>query len=198
MRLLQFLLPLCSALTFTAFSQDTMNVYFIYGSKPVSESESKWFGGKAGGHVGMGFSKDSVFHFNPNGKAGMFGKKDQPGTWLQSTERDFLCTFGCDSNQILIVQIPISADDRNAIRMKALQFLEQSPYPYAFFGMRCTSSCYHLLSQTHLFKTKSKSRMIRNYFIPRKLRKELLKKAKKYGWKTIMEKGRSSRKWDHD
>ena len=199
MQLIQlFFLLTFSMAANNAFSQDTVSVYFIYGSKPISKTESKWFGGKMGGHVGLGFSKDSVFHFNPNGKVGAFGNKKQPGRWIQSTESEFLCTFGCDSNQILIVKIPISSEDRIAIRNKALQFIEQSPYPYAFFGMRCTSSCYHLLSQTQLFKTKSKSRMILNYFIPRKLRKELLKKAKKNGWKTTMRKGRSSRKWDHD
>lgn len=198
MILIRFFLSIAFVFSGYAFSQDTVSVYFIYGSKPVSETESKWFGGKMGGHVGMGFSKDSVFHFNPNGKVGAFGDKTQPGTWLRSTEREFLCTFGCDSNQILIVQIPISAEEKNAIRTTALQFLEQSPYPYAFFGMRCTSSCYHLLSQTHFFKPKSKSRMIRNYFIPRKLRKELLKKGKRNEWKIICQEGRTSRKWDHD
>jgi hypothetical protein len=192
-----FIFSLCF-FSVNIFSQDTVEVYFIYGSKPLTDSESRWFGGKLGGHVGMGFSEDSVFHFNPGGKVGAFGHKDSPGTWRQDTKEEFLCTFGCDSNQILIVKIPISAEERIAIRTTALRFLDSSPYPYAFFGMRCTSSCYHLLSQTHWFKKKGKSRMIRNYFYPRKLRKELLKQAKKNHWETELTIGRSSRKWDHD
>ncbi len=180
------------------YSQDTLYAYFVYGSKPLKETESNWFGGKLGGHVGLGINRDSVYHFNPGGHVGAFGKKDQPGTWLLDSAEDFLCTFGCDSNKILVVSIPVSHTNWMSVKEKGNTYLYSPSYPYAFFGMRCTAACYDLLSQGGVVKTRSKSGMIRKNFYPRKLRKRLLKMAKEKGWNTELTPGRVSRKWDHD
>lgn len=179
-------------------SQDTLYVYSVYGSKPLDDSESKWFGGKLGGHVGLGINRDSIYHFNPGGHVGAFGKKDQPGSWHLSNEDEFKCTFGCDSNKVLVVSIPVSHNEWLAVKETANQALYSPTYPYAFFGMRCAAACYDLLSYGGVVKKKSKSAMIRKNFYPRKLRKRLLKMAKKEGWKTELSPGRVSRKWDHD
>jgi len=179
-------------------SQDTLYAYFIYGSKPIDESEHKWFGGKLGGHVGLGINKDSVYHFNPGGHVGAFGKKEEPGTWRLNSAEDFRCTFGCDSNKILVVSIPVSHSNWMSVKEKGDTYLHSSNYPYAFFGMRCAAACYDLLSQGNVVTPKSKPSMIRKNFYPRKLRKRLLKMAKQEGWKTALTPGRVSRKWDHD
>lgn len=184
--------------TWNLYSQDTLIAYFIYGSKPAASNENKWFGGKLGGHVGLGVSADSIYHFNPGGKVKAFGSKSPKGRWNRSTEADFLCTFGCDSNKILKIYIPVTHEKWLEVIETGEYFLANSPYPYAFFGMRCTAACYHLLSVASITETASKSRMIRKNFYPRKLRKRLLKQAKENNWKTVLTEGRTSRKWDHD
>lgn len=194
-------LPLLVLLLFSFFSysQNTVvTALFIYGSKPITASERKWFGGKLGGHVGLEVGTDSVFHFNPSGAVKVFGDNETPGSWILSDKSQFLCTFGCDSNKVLAIEIPVDSLTLTSIRKQALIFLDQSPYPYAFFGMRCTSSCYHLLSMGGILQQKSKSAMIRKNFYPRKLRKRLLKMARKNNWKICRTEGRSTRKWDHD
>jgi hypothetical protein len=193
-----FLLAITIICLYSTAQTGSVTALFIYGSKPNSDTEGKWFGGKWGGHVGLEVGKDSVFHFNPSGKVGAFGDKNHPGSWVLSSKAQFLCTFGCDSNKVCEIEIPIDSISQQQIRQQALSFLHHSPYPYAFFGMRCTSSCYHLLSFGGIVPTTRKSAMIRTNFYPRKLRKYLLKQAQQNNWKITRTIGKSSRTWDHD
>jgi hypothetical protein len=58
------------------FSQQTITVHFLYGSKPAKgnkNAETKWFGGKKGGHVTIE-TGDSIVGFQPGGKCHVFGK----------------------------------------------------------------------------------------------------------------------------
>lgn len=186
-------------ISFVGHSQtDTITVVFIYGSKPITESESEWFGGKLGGHVGLQLNKDSVFHFNPGGKVSAFQKKNLPGNWVMSSSEQFWCTWGCDSMKTLSVQIPITQQQKSNLTIAIEQQNEHTDFCYAFFGMRCTSSCYYLLSKTGIYPVLGEKKMIRKYFYPRKLRKKLLKDARQKDWTTISTVGTVNRKWDHD
>ncbi len=181
-------------------AQDSLfaTVHVIYGSKPIAKTEGKWFGGKWGGHVGLEVSPGKVVHFNPGGAVGAWQKNSDTGRYVVSTVEGFYCTFGCDSVKQLAVKIPITVAESNVLDSIANHFVAQSPYPYAFFGMRCAAACYHLLSFTDTYPEISKRKMVRRFFYPRKLRKRLLKSAKKKHWKTTVTEGRSTRKWDHD
>lgn len=193
-----FLLVVLLFFTLSVYCQDTLCVYFIYGSKPKTAEETSWFGGKLGGHVGLGIHPDTVYHFNPGGKVRAFGKKGETGRWFLSTKDEFLCTFGCDSDKVLMVYIPVDHATISAVRESGNQFVINPTYPYAFFGMRCTAACYHLLSIGGITQPRSNRAMIRKNFYPRKLRKRLLKLATQNGWKTVLIEGRDTRKWDHD
>lgn len=177
---------------------DSIFVHFVYGSKPLSKEESKWFGGKLGGHVGLEAGKDSVFHFNPGGKVRAFGKANERGTWAQSYRKQMLCSFGCDSVKTLTIAIPIDSKQKKAIQDSALYYLDHSPYAYSFFCMRCTAACYHLLSIGNLYPDLIPQQMARKNFYPRKLRKRLLKLAEQNNWKCYSTPGSTKRKWDHD
>ena len=181
-------------------AQDSLfaTVHVIYGSKPISKTEGKWFGGKWGGHVGLEVSPGKVVHFNPGGAVGAWQKNSDTGRYVVSTVEGFYCTFGCDSVKQLAVKIPITVAEFKVLDSIADHFVAQPPYPYAFFGMRCAAACYHLLSFTDTYPEISKRKMVRRFFYPRKLRKRLLKSAKKKYWKVTITEGRSSRKWDHD
>src|SRR5690606_6575663 len=63
----------------SASDTDYIRVHFLYGSTPkreFKESETKWFGGKLGGHVGVEVGTDSILNFVPDGKFHVFQKKD--------------------------------------------------------------------------------------------------------------------------
>ncbi len=181
-------------------AQDSLfaTVHVIYGSKPKAKTEGKWFGGKLGGHVGLEVSPGKVVHFNPGGAVGAWQKNSDTGNYIVSTVEGFYCTFGCDSVKRMAVKIPISAADFKVLDSISNHYVEHSPYPYAFFGMRCAAACYHLLSFTDAYQEISKRKMVRRFFYPRKLRKRLIKSAKKQHWKVTITEGRSTRKWDHD
>lgn len=182
-----------------AAAQDSshITVHIIYGSKPAAPGENKWFGGKWGGHIGLQVGNDKIVHFNPGGKVRVFGKKSQPGTWVLSSINHFYCTFGCDTVKTMRVTIPVPKADKLHLDTVCGSFLNNAPYPYAFFGMRCTSACYHLLAEAAIFPEHSKGKMIRKFFYPRRLRRFLLR-HRGGDWVISGEKGTNRRKWDHD
>ncbi|HLP54051.1 MAG TPA: hypothetical protein VK151_03445 [Fluviicola sp.] len=181
-------------------AQDSLfaTVHVIYGSKPKAKTEGKWFGGKLGGHVGLEVSPGKVVHFNPGGAVGAWQKNSDTGSYVISTIEGFYSTFGTDSVKQMAVKIPISEAGFKVLDSIANHFVGHPPYPYAFFGMRCAAACYHLLSFTEVYPKISKRKMVRKFFYPRKLRKRLIKTAKKRGWKVTITEGRATRKWDHD
>lgn len=194
-----FLLQL-SAQTLFCQSSDTayVTVHVIYGSKPSTKEGGKWFGGKLGGHIGLEVTPGNVVHFNPGGKFRIFGRKSEPGTYVSSKVSSFYCTFGCDSIKKLAIRIPVSKEAQLLVDSIGKVYCENSPYPYAFFGMRCTAACYHLLSVADAVPDFRKGKMIRKFFYPRRLRKKLLRKAAKNNWEVIRKEGSVTRKWDHD
>ena len=195
-RLLLTIIFFCSIKSLTA--QDTLTFYCVYGSKPKAKGESSWFGGKLGGHIGLGINADTVFHFNPRGPVYALNRNSPLGVWRKNSAADFLCTFGCDSVKTLIVKIPVDHTKWVKVREKGLEFIKKSPYEYAFFGMRCTAACYHLLSIADVYPELSKRKMTNKFFYPRKLRRKLLEDPRNSGWIISREPGRTTRKWDHD
>lgn len=131
---------LLTFVSFPLFAQSpdstTVTVHVVYGSKPLSDSEGKWFGGKLGGHIGLEVVPGKVLHFNPGGRFRIFGRKSEPGRYVISKVSDFYCTFGCDSIKKLAVRIPVSAAMQTKLDSLAGVYCEHPPYPYAFFGMR--------------------------------------------------------------
>lgn len=186
-------------LSFNCFSQtDTLVVEIIYGSKPLIESESHWFGGKLGGHIGLKIGKDSVMHFVPGGKVAATNINSDTGRYLISSTKQFYRTFHADTTKTCRIFIPINSTQKQKLLKDSKSFLKEGPYPYAFFGMRCAAACYHLLSLADVTKDLSKSRMTWKFIYPRKLRKYLFKEAAKNGWKIEETPGSTKRKWDRD
>src|SRR5690606_27849943 len=84
------------------------------------------------------------------------------------------------------------------IRKHAVEYLNQTPFDYALFGMRCASTAHDLLAQTGIFKTRNKSGYILKTFYPRKLRKRLLDLAFEEKYEITYQVGRKERKWEKD
>lgn len=183
-----------------AAKNDTLTVHFLYGSKPAKgykHIESKWFGGLHGGHVTIQLG-DYLYGFGPNsGKTQVFSKR-----------KNFRSSFRKESHQswasdtagmkYLSVKIPVDSALHDSLQKVFDQWMQNTPYDYAFFGMRCASTAYHGLSKIGITKKRGKFGMTYKYFYPKLLRKKLLKKAKTYKWDVFFHKGKVSRKWEKD
>ncbi|HBS88768.1 MAG: hypothetical protein A2W91_04160 [Bacteroidetes bacterium GWF2_38_335] len=189
---------LLSVITLFSYSSSendyNIKVYFIYGSKPgkgYKKTESKYFGGIHGGHVKVQ-TENFVAGFNPNGRLHIFShKKEIHGMWCE----EFL---GYDSVKMTVFTIPVSKQTHDSAEMIIKKYLLASPYDYAFFGMRCASAAYDLMSQVGIFKKRSKCGMIWVYFYPKLVRNLLFKSAKDKNITIEHFKGKVSRKWESD
>jgi len=79
-----------------SFAQDSLHikVHFLYGSKPQKkhkDTESKWFGGRKGGHVGIELDSTRILNFIPQGKFHLFASKvNLHSTYAEHSKRSFI------------------------------------------------------------------------------------------------------------
>jgi hypothetical protein len=181
-----------------------IKVHFLYGSTPKKEfkgEEQKWFGGKHGGHVGIEGDSNSIINFLPLGKFHVIEKK-QPlhSNFTLHTINSFYEVLGgeADSVKKLIVTIPISAAQKKLFDSIAQKYLNQTPYDYAFIGMRCAAATYDILSRLNIVKRYKRKKMYTKIFYPKLLRKTLLKKAGQNNWAVFRQNGNAKRNWELD
>ena len=204
-RLTLLLLVLCSqTLTVLAHDSTAIKVLFLYGSKPKKEFkdvEYEWFGGILGGHVGIQLDSNTVIDFVPSGPFHKIAHKtDFSSDFVTHDPDNFFTLFGSptDSVKQLIVTIPISGQQKAKLDSLAANYLENTPYDYAFLGMRCGAAAYDILSQIGIVKDYGYHRTFLKIFYPKKLRKRLLKKAAKHKWHLYSQEGGKRRKWERD
>ncbi len=188
------------------FSQDSLfiRIHFAYGSKPkkaFKETESKWFGGILGGHVGIEANADSILNFLPRDKFHWFSKNlERHSAYAIHTKNDFYSILGITSDSVkgAIIHIPITQQQMKRFDSITVAYLKQTPYDYAFLGMRCGSASYEILSQLEIVPSYPNRKTFRKIFYPKKIRSILLKKAIVNGWKIEYAEGSFKRKWEKD
>lgn len=179
----------------TSLAADTLDVLFVYGSKPKVKSENKWFGGIHGGHVSLSY--DSGFmSFVPTSGVHIFSKNKINSEFVFEYGDRFV--FDTLESRYLILSIPIDSCQRRKLDSLYRKRFDSAPYDYAFFGMRCASAAYEIMANADILPQISKRRMIWKFFHPKLLRKMLIRKAKASSWKMIYRKGKSTRKWESD
>jgi hypothetical protein len=191
---------------FLSYSQDTpfLKVHFLYGSKPLKkykDTERKWFGGVLGGHVGIEGDSGKILNFLRKGKVHWFAKKDNKhSVYREHAVSSFYAIFryNPDSVKKAIVYIPVTLQQKQRFDSIAIAYLKQTPYDYAFFGMRCGAAAYDILGQLAILPKYSHCKTYKKIFYPKKLRKRLLKKAKENHWKVERQEGSMKRKWERD
>lgn len=175
-------------------------VHFLYGSKPAKGFrlvEPKLFGGIHGGHVYLQ-TGDTIFSFRPNHfPVHIFAhrKKRQSRYVIQN-----LSDFAADTAgyKVTTIWLPVNDSIETVLYRMRKNYRSQTPYDYAFFGMRCAASAYEVLARAGLVKKHSHFWDICLNFYPKPLRKRLLKRAERNGYKIIRKAGRPSRKWEKD
>lgn len=200
-----FLIPmLLYAFQLIAQAQDStlIKVHFLYGSKPKKEfkiTEGKWFGGLHGGHVGIEIDTNKIIDFVPSGKFHYIEKhNNRHSSFVEHDTISFWEIFGGQSNSMkkMTVIIPITANQKNKLDSVTKAYLNQTPYDYAFIGMRCAAASYDILSQIGITKKFNRKKTYRKNFFPKRTRKKLVKLAKRNNWEIIQQEGSSKRKWE--
>ena len=193
-------------LSYFSYSQDSLmiRVHFLYGSKPKKQhaaSEKKWFGGMLGGHVGIEYGANRFYSFEGRGKQHIFEKrKDKHSIYRRIDSVAFWNIMGThgDSVKRLTITLPVNQSQIRTLDSVTSNYLAETPYDYAVFGMRCGASTYEILAQLDVLKSYSHFWTYMKIFYPRKLRKRRIAKAEKYHWDMDRKEGSERRKWEKD
>lgn len=195
----------CICYLTSLYSQDSscIRVQFLYGSKPQKKykhTEKKWFGGILGGHVGIEGDSGRFYSFEIVGKNKIFNGKADNSAFKLATEEEFWNVMKTkeDSLKKATIIIPITGKQKQKFDSITSAYLNEVPYCYAVFGMRCASSTYEILAQLGILPQYSHFKTYMKIFYPRRLRKRLLARAEKYNWVVIQKEGTPKRKWEKD
>lgn len=163
--------------------------------------ERKWFGGMLGGHVGIGVDDDKVLNFVKSGKVHWFSqKRNRHSRYRLHSPEEFWGIFKYPASTVKKTSIEIPITQKQKARLDSISkiYLNESPYDYAFFGMRCGAATYEILGQLGVVKPYSFRRTYFKIFYPKKLRRRLLKEAVAHQWTVIRHEGSLTRKWETD
>lgn len=198
-----YILLIAAGFFLHTYSQDSIKVQFIYGSRPLKEfkdTEKKWFGGILGGHVGIEGYSGKFYSFEITGKNKIFnGKKNNSAYKIEAADEFWSVMETKEDNiKTATIIVPISQQQRQKFDSITSAYSKQVPYCYAVFGMRCGASTYDILAQMNLFPRYSRFRTSMKIFYPRRLRKRLLAKAEQNNWTILKKEGTPKRKWEKD
>jgi hypothetical protein len=180
-----------------------IKVLFLYGSNPKKEfkaTEPTWFGGKWGGHVGIEFAPNEVIDFIPHGSFHVVSKKEKHSKFVIHTLDGFWSIFGGNTEGVkkATFLIPISKAQRAKMDTIVNIYTSETPYDYAFMGMRCAAATYDVLAQLGIVESFSNTKIIQKNFYPKKLRQRLFKMALEKKWVVEKQEGSGRRSWEAD
>jgi hypothetical protein len=201
----QLVIPLL-LLSVCSFSQTTsyLKVHFLYGSKPMREhrdTEKKWFGGVLGGHCGIEADSNQIVSFFRGGDFHYVARKNNRHSRYVTHSYDrFYSIFGGapETKKRAVVHVPVTAEQKQKFDSLIAAYRQQTPYDYAFIGMRCGSATYEILGQLEVLPAYGYRRTYWKIFYPRRLRRPLFSVAEKNNWTIERNDGSVTRKWEKD
>jgi hypothetical protein len=121
-----------------------IKIHFLHGSKPKKEfknTEHKVFGGIHGGHVTIELDNEE-YGFNPTKKpVHIFSNKMIQSSYVKTPVRNR--EEGIEKTTSFVILI--SLNQYFLLRECLENYLDNAPYDYAFFGMRCAASTREIL-----------------------------------------------------
>ena len=177
---------------------DTTYIHAViyHGSRPIAPGETHWLGGMLGGHVmveidsfiyGFNFSGGRVHVFPNNRKSSGVFEKERVENWSFNS--------GMKTTR---VSIPVTTQKKQELKAIYDSCHLKPPHDYAFFGMRCASTCYLMLSKAGVFPESGRAVSIIKAFHPKALRRKLIKVAAEKKYTVSVTPGRAGRKWEGD
>jgi hypothetical protein len=177
-----------------------LKLHFVYGSKPLhayKQTEVKQFGGIHGGHVYLEVNNKIISFGTNQGKWHVFPHKTKSAGKYR-INKDLTWHGDTAAKKITTIVIPVSKEQLDKLAEAEKKYFAQTPYDYAFFGMRCAAGAYDMLSKAEVCKHKSRFGIISRNFYPKRLRVKLLRRAQKEHWQVVKLEGRKTRKWERD
>jgi hypothetical protein len=177
-----------------------LKLHFVYGSKPLAaykKVETKQFGGIHGGHVYLEVNNRIISFGTNQGKWHVFPHKTKSAGRYR-IDRDLTWHGDTAAKKITTIVIPVSREQLDKLTEAEKKYFAETPYDYAFFGMRCAAGAYDMLSKADVCKRKSRFGIISRNFYPKRLRVKLLRRAQKEHWQVVKLEGRKTRKWERD
>lgn len=176
-----------------------LKINFLYGSKPIKkykDTEVVHFGGLHGGHVSI--ELDNIdYSFGTSGSFHFFSHKNNLHSSFEAKNTDGKPAYMVGW-KYASVYIPLTQEQYYKSKQILSNYLNETPYDYAFCGMRCASSTHEILAQINILKKRKKLGYIITSFYPKQLRRKLLFLSKKNGYKVVKQEGRLTRKWEKD
>ncbi len=199
---------ICLGLSIDCSSQSNdstyITIHFLHGSKPkhkYKKSESKWFGGLLGGHAGIEFEPNKIIDFVPAGSVHLFSNcKKSNSVFSFHDTISFYQILGKTIKEVqrTSIKIKISKAQKQKLDSLIKVYRNETPYDYAFFGMRCGAAAADILAKIGVLKQRSFSRTYFKFFYPRRLRRLLEHRAKQNKYVVRKQKGCKSRRWERD
>lgn len=183
------------SLSMSLFAGDTVKILFVYGSKPIAKGEKKFFGGLHGGHVSLQY-RGGFASFTHSGSLHIFPRRKVHSKFI--IEKDDHFRADTSISKYVIIDIPVDSSESRSLDSIITQRLKDPEYDYAFFGFRCASSAYEVLSRAGTYIRYSRRKIIFKFFYPKLLRKRLLNEARQKHWKLTFKEGIPTRKWESD
>jgi len=153
-------------------------------------------GGLFGGHVSLGIDSVEIGFTNHRKEHIISTPRLKNSHFYRTPLREF--REKSRGKKYVTFEIPVTDDQYNKLRSILEKYLEQAPYDYAFFGMRCTSATYDVLSQAGLLPAVSKLYNIFTNFYPKLFRRKMFLLAEKRHYDVIFQPGVDTRIWDDD
>ncbi|HEV2480613.1 MAG TPA: hypothetical protein VGS79_13145 [Puia sp.] len=206
---------------------DSIRVLCLYGSIPAKGWQGKepMHGPNSmlgrmvklhGGHVTIEYRHDRALSFQPVHYDGLGGaghlmprlnQKNFNSCFRIYTEKRAWNVLGnyynnLDSLRRVVFIIPVTATQQHKLDSLADAYTKNTPYDYAFFGMRCASASYEFLKEAGLV-TEYRHHIWMNIFTTRDFRNALYKdyvrnRGQGKGWRLETSRGSASRKWEKD
>jgi hypothetical protein len=168
------------------WAQPCVEVIYLHGSKPKKQyqgEEKKVFGGMIGGHFAIRLPNDQVMHFRKRTQKVHLlpHRRHRGGNFWYHTKETFSRIYALPLDQIksTIWSIPIDSSQLVRLESIATQYQNKTPYDYAFFGMRCSSSVYEVLSQIDVLPHISRRWVAFRIFRPRHFFRIMNRQSKK-------------------
>ena len=187
----------------SAYSQSDstrfIKVHFLYGSRPKKDfktTEYKYFGGLHGGHVSIQVGNID-YGFEPTDKVHTISHKHHYKSNFVDNIVNGEMRYDTTSKVTTFI-IPLTIEQYNKLNQINQNYCKNTPYDYAFFGMRCASTAQDILGQIGVVRKRKRFNNIVTTFYPKKLRKRLFKLAEKNNYTVVKRSGRPSRKWEKD
>ncbi|MCB9260822.1 MAG: hypothetical protein H6607_00385 [Flavobacteriales bacterium] len=175
---------------------DTAVVHFVHGSirKENCSYTKKRLGGFLGGHVEIevdgfvyGFVQNSLpIHSLPQKKFNSRMEKHNRQDWQVKVSND----------KVTSVYLPIQRFQKNKLKQILNSYCNKTPYDYAFWGQRCSSSSAKILSDAGIFPQFSTGNAIIAFFYPRLFRHVMINLGRKHNLRIKVKKGVECYYWE--